>query len=398
MPVPGPTNNNNSSSTGGGGEGHAPKTKRKTSRHVKGNSYLDHNTQLLEAIGQGKPRSVRRLLDAKADPNYQAGPKRLSPLMLACEIKQEETRQSIIELLLGKGAAINLQDVSGQTVLMKALLDGLTTASTFLRVGVNVCLEDMDGNTALNYAAEMGHVEHMHTILQLGRKNHLNVDHQNLHGLTPLLLAAREGHLEAAKVLVEAGASLSKRDLEHFMTAQDWMKLSGCYSDHDLQFLVPSSKKKDFYRQERMKRGIKTLADYFPITNEGTESPNVFTMRKSDRGQAQATSAFQFPSLSSSITAEPQARSMFETSLPKKHSSSVPPHSNNQQRRGSISFPAVSSVKTDLYKSSYLSRRKSILSDGYHTGALAPISQAIPSTRKTDPSSAKKTKLPPISK
>lgn len=385
-----------------GGDGRAAaKTKKKASRRVKAaTSHLDQNSQLMEAIAQAKPRVVRRLLDSRADPNYQgAGPKMLSPLMLACEIKEEEARESIFELLLNKGADINLQDASRQTLLMKAIINGLPSVSKFLKLGADVRTEDIDGNIALSYAAEAGDAEWTHVLVREGkRKGGPHIDHQNLHGLTPLLLAAREGHLVAARVLVEGGASLSKRDLDHFMTALDWMKLTGCYPAQELEFLNPSSRKRDFYRRERMKKGIKTLADYLPTVEESgaPDSPNVFTMQ-----QPEAASAFQFPRLASHnvIAEEPPTKSMFDFSIPKKP---LITH-GSEMRRNSISFPTVSSVKTDLYKSSYLSRRKSLvlknsLSDGYHSGALAPISSTATTSSKHDIAPAKGKRLPPINK
>ena len=389
--------------------GHTGKAKKKHTRHSKAGSsttsHFDHNAQLLEAISQGKPRVVRRLLDSRADPNYQGGPKMMSPLMQACEIKEEAARESIIELLLSKGADVNLQDISGQTALMKAILNGIPEASRLIKLGADVQLEDVDGNIALNYAAEMGDAEWTHMLTREGKKKGVHIDHQNLHGLTPLLLAAREGHLVVAKVLVEGGASLSKRDLEHFMTALEWMKLTGCYSAHELEFLNPTSRKRNYYRRERMKKGIKTLADFLPSIEGGADSPNVFTMPQPQEA------AFLFPKLSnkavSSVTEEQQPlKSMFDFSLSKGHQqqSTASTHGNTQ-RRNSISFPAVSSVKTDLYTSSYLSRRKSMLlknsfSDGYHMGALAPISSSDPTPiyQQDSTAPAKTSRLPPINK
>lgn len=385
--------------------GSTGKAKKKTARHPKTcsttASHFDQNAQLLEAITQGKPRVVRRLLESKADPNYQGGPKMVSPLMQACEIKEETARESIIELLLSKGADINLQDTSGQTALMKAILNGIPEASKLIKLGADVRLEDADGNIALNYAAEIGDAEWTHMMVREGKKKGVHIDHQNLHGLTPLLLAAREGHLVVAKVLVEGGASLSKRDLEHFMTALEWMKLTGCYSAHELEFLNPSSKKRNFYRRERMKKGIKTLADFLPGIEGGADSPNVFSM------QQEQEAAFLFPKLASktvsSALEEQPLRSMFDISISKGHQQQSTVNTlSNARRRSSISFPAVSSVKTDLYTSSYLSRRKSMLlknslSDGYHEGALAPISSSAP-TQRDNTATAKTSRLPPINK
>jgi hypothetical protein len=387
----------------GSGEGNTVKTKKKVPRHSKTSSsttsHFDQNAQLLEAIGQGKSRVVRRLLDSRADPNYQGGPNKACPLMQACEIKDDAVRESIFELLLNKGADLNLQDVSGQTVLMKAILNGIPEVTRLIKLGADVRLEDIDGNLALNHAAEAGDTEWTHLLVREGKRKGAHIDHQNLQGNTPLLLATHEGHLAVAKVLVESGASASKRDLEHFMTPLEWMKLSGCYAAHELEFLGPSSKKKDFYRRERMKKGIKTLTDYLPtIEDSGPDSPNVFTLPQPDAFHG------QFPVLPGNTDAaeEPSLKSMFDVPTSQRQQQQQP-HSLLARRRSSISFPAVSKVKTDLYNSSYLSRRKSMLlknsmSEGYHSGALAPLGSAPP--KQTHPLSARErsSRLPPINK
>ena len=373
------------------------KVKKKGARHTKAapstTTHLDHNSQILEAIALGKPRVVRRLLDGRADPNYQGGANMSSPLMLACEIKDENAREVIIDMLLNKGADVNLQDAAGKTALIRAVLNDIPSFSKLLQHGADVGMVDIDGNSALSYAAELGDADMVQQLLREGKRRRLKlVDHQNLQGLTPLLLAAREGHLDTARVLVEEGASLSKRDLDRFMTAHDWMKLSGCFSLPELEFLTPSGKRKNHHRQERLKKGIKTLADYLPSLSEGgTNSPNVFTFQQEDS----LSNSFQFPSLQAAP--EPTMKSMFDVNIKSSKKQASPVSSKNVQRRHSVSFPSVSHVKKDLYSSSYLSRRKSILlknsqSDGFHTGALAPI--APPTTKREQMKNT--TKLPPI--
>lgn len=384
--------------------GESLRAKKKASRPKAAiTSQFDHNSQLLEAISQGKPlRVVRRLIESKADTNYQGGEHLASPLMLACEITEEDNREAILNLLLLKGADVNLQDSSGKTALMRAVWADVNTVGTLLKHGAKVDLADSDGNIALSHAAERGDVECVSILVQAGKKKRVNIDHQNLRSLTPLLLAAQEGHLEVAKVLVEGGASLSKRDLDHFMNAQEWMKLQGFFPDHELEFLSPSGKKKDFYRQERMRRGIKTLSDYLPTARkDGRSSPNVFTMQNQDT----STIKRQFPALhTTSSDSDIPSKSMFDLPLSKKQPSPAAASGHDKQRRSSISFPSVASVKTDLYKSSYLSKRNSLLhknsqSDGYHSGALVPIPGAQQLTNPPSRVTSKNTsRLPPINK
>ena len=400
MPVPG--------YDGGESESLDPiRTKKKASRREKapsGSSHLDHNPHLLEAIIQGKFRVVRRLLESKANPNYQGGENQVTPLMLACEISDDKAREAILEMLLKKGAEVNLQDMFGKTALMRAVLsDDVITVKTLLKNGAELNMQDKYGNIALSYAAKVGSEKCTRVLVMEGKRKSIDIDFQNLQGLTPLLIASQEGHLETAHLLVEDGASLNKRDLEHFMNAQDWMKLSGIYSTQDLEFLSPSGKKRNYYRQQRLKKGIKTLIDYFPHPDnlDGAESPNVFTIQRNEPPS-------QFPTLQEDSS--DTSKSMFDISACKKQTSplTVSLGLGEKKSSSSITFSSVSSVKTDLYKSSYLSKRQSLLqrnskSEGYHEGALAPIAtnRSVQLTTPTDNKelpSIKNARLPPIKK
>lgn len=394
-------------------------TKKKGGRHKAAgssqSSHLDLNPQLLDAVARSKVRVVRRLLlDPKVNPNYQGGEKQLTPLMLACEESDEDTRTVMLDLLLSKGVDVNLQDLWGQTALMKAVLaEDLTAVQMLLKHGADMKIADRDGNIALSYAVEVGDTECIEMLVKEGKKCGPNVDHQNLRGLTPLLIAAKDGNLEAARVLVKGGASLSKRDLEHFMNPLEWMKLCDCFSAEELDFLNPSGKKKNFYRQHRKKKGIKTLTDFFPTLEDGSNSPNVFSMQRNEL-PGNSRQSFQFPRLHGPDADQEdcaQAKSMFDIPRASSKKQITSPSLSSttttaclgDRRRRSISFQSVSSVKTDLYKSSYLTRRQSLLlknaqSEGYHSGALAPIATITDTQSNGDFPSSKTSRLPPIKK
>ena len=392
------------------GEG-AGKGKKKSHKQQARSSHLDVNSQLLEAVAQNRLRVVRRLLESGADPNYQGGSNNSSSLMLAIGVEGGGPGEATFSLLLHKGADVNLQDTQGRTALIHAVLAGQARAvEQLLESGVDASMTDQEGNSALSYAAmsRLGGSEGCVQLLALDKG--VNIDHQNLRGLTPLLLAAQAGNMEVARILVEAGASLSKRDLEHFMTAQDWMKKEGSYSDQQLDFLSPSRKRRTFYRQERIKKGIKTLSDFLPNIEDtgGTESPNVFTIRRCDASQPNTDHTPTFPSIQTQAKSSPAHRSMFDI-LSKKSEDSLPQdlQADKSKKNAAVHFSSVASVKMDLYKSPYLSKRQSLLhrnvrSEGYHTGALAPLTSpthAQPaSSKKTGKPNSKKTKLPPITK
>ncbi len=256
-----------------------------------------------------------------------------------------------------------------------------------LQCKCSVQLLDADGNNALYYAAIRGNDVLVRTLVGVFKRQGADIDQQNVQGLTPLLAACQEGHLEVARILVlEGGASPTIRDLDQFMTAEEWMKVSGFHSEDKLAFLSPSIQKKMLYRRQRQMKGIRTLTDYI-ATNElldGSKSPNVFSLRRNsiddnDRlpdltSSQPAKSMFgSLPGSGNSMFSVPQAVTKATRTPGYALGRPVPakPPSHNSKT-------AFFTTKSDLYSSSYLSRRKSFLSKNprggcYHSGALEPL-------------------------
>lgn len=61
---------------------------------------------------------------------------------------------------------------------------------------------DKEGNTALHWAADAGHVSIARSLVDAG----IDIDMQNRQGLTPLLMAVRGGNLNMVRALIAAGA------------------------------------------------------------------------------------------------------------------------------------------------------------------------------------------------
>jgi ankyrin repeat protein len=77
-------------------------------------------TPLQHAILQRQTAAARLLLDRGADPNRSAGPKMLSPLLLAAG----DTDPTILRLLLAHGADPTVEDDDGVTPLSRAVSAG----------------------------------------------------------------------------------------------------------------------------------------------------------------------------------------------------------------------------------------------------------------------------------
>ena len=384
---------------------HHHKKRKGASKHKTGvvvTSHSNPDLQLSEAVVQGKSRVVKRLLDSRANPNH-ANEVGQTPLMLACFIQDDESRKTILQLLLRKGADVNIQDFRGMTVLMSAIqVEDMDTTQFIMSHGCNVQLVDGDGNNALSYASALGNEQLVQALVRVFKRQRASIDHQNHQGLTPLLIACQEGHLEVARILVnEGGASPTIRDLDHFMNAQEWMSMSGFFAEEQLAFLSPSGLKRSYYRKQRQLKGIRTLHDCVLSHDhlEGNESPNVFSLRRRSLEEKQTHLPDLATTNSSSTTrhrsshrqsvdgpksmfGEASGKSMFDVPMVSK----TPGYALGcpiPQKQSSHSKTPFQTVKSDLYSSSYLTRRKSFLSRNprsglYHSGALDPLDDIQP--------------------
>ena len=103
------------------------------------------------------------LLDYSAQVDFQASHVGLTALMVA----STHGRYEISELLLERGAQVNLQDSQGRSALMYAVVkderipdkDAVGQARLLLQHGANPQLEDREGNTALAFAVDRGDKE-----------------------------------------------------------------------------------------------------------------------------------------------------------------------------------------------------------------------------------------------
>ena len=333
-------------------------------------------TQLLEAVRLEKPRIVKRLLDNKISCSVtnEYGE---SPLHLACSAAGEETRGKMASQLLSYGCDVNAVDRDGRTALMRAVERGDgDLVRLLLENQSDAGVEDSQGDTVLVYAARGGKADIVRRLVREARRSKRDIDHKNMRGLTALLVAAREGHVDASRILAEDGnASLTVRDLDNFMTAEEWLLDAG-YSEDEASFLSPKTRR-------RHRRGVKTLSEYIAEekethTNGGVGKSGPIPSVLGERGRI---GTLHFTSQSYPSEQQRKSSSMFDFppaggAMRKKSSSSQNLFSLNQSRARGSDIPTH---KHGLFNSPYLARKNSFVSPNrtsqYFTeGALEPIS------------------------
>lgn len=112
----------------------------------------------------------------------------------------------LLEELL-KDSDINTVNSSKETLLHVAAENGhLSIAELLIQKGARLDLQNDAGHTALHRAASRGHTELMKTLVKAGAPIHT----LDLKGKTPIHLAAENRHLKSVKLLVEEEARQSE--------------------------------------------------------------------------------------------------------------------------------------------------------------------------------------------
>jgi len=189
---------------------------------------VDGSTPLLYAAHAADAATVRALLGAGADPNL-ANRYGVAPLHEAALVGDVD----LVHALLDKGAEVDRALPEGETPLMLASRTGGAAAVRLLiERGANVnVLERWQGQTPLMYAAAYDRAEVARALIAAGADVNaktplsdlpkrlpaarFNVEFP-LGGMTPVLLAARQGAVHALAVLIEAHANIDTATPEGF--------------------------------------------------------------------------------------------------------------------------------------------------------------------------------------
>ena len=137
-----------------------------------------------------------------------------SPLMMA----SDKGHTDVVQLLLERGAQVDLQNNVGLTALIWASDKGHTDiVKLLLERGAQIDLQNNDEWTALMMASSCGQTEIVKLLLERGAQ----VDLQDNVGQTVLIEASDTGQTEIVKLLLERGAQIDLQD-NFGLTALMW--------------------------------------------------------------------------------------------------------------------------------------------------------------------------------
>ncbi len=176
-----------------------------------GNGNLEGMSMLILALSSKHYDVAEFLIENGADVNYKRQSKsRPDPEKGQTPMWWAATNGSteLIELLLQKGADINISDSHGSTPLCTAASSGKhTTVKLLLENGADIHAMIYDNRKAINLAANIGCSESVKLLIEAGN----NPDYCGSSGYTPLMLAAENGNQELIKVLLEKKADVNAK-------------------------------------------------------------------------------------------------------------------------------------------------------------------------------------------
>jgi len=163
---------------------------------------VSHSTTLMRALDCDDASVVRRLLTDRVSLETR-NPYNLTPLMLA----SLKNNAQIVRMLLLSEVDIEAEDSNGWTALQLASEQGYTEVMRPL-ILARAHVDTVRGPSALALAAGRGHVEAVGVLLNAKA----SLDRKDAAGWTPLMYAVMNGHNDIVKLLIDSTVDI---DLEN---------------------------------------------------------------------------------------------------------------------------------------------------------------------------------------
>ena len=182
---------------------------------------FDRNALIL-AAKKNNLDVMETLLNSSKYGNYIINPDKVNkiketPLMITVVNNNSKKHEKIINLLLVRGARVDLVDIEGETALMMAVINGtVSVVKLLLDKEAAVDLADNEGETALMKAVRIGNVSVVKLLLDKGADVDL-VDIDEKNPMTALIMAEIIGDVSVVKLLLHHVGKLfldNKADIE----------------------------------------------------------------------------------------------------------------------------------------------------------------------------------------
>jgi Ca-activated chloride channel homolog len=177
--------------------------------------YADTVTEAIKAVAKNDYITIKKMLDDGLDPNLKGqGSKQAGLLNTACS----RGHIKIVQLLLSKGADVNLAGNQDRTPIMRAAGHAKTIdiLKILIAKGADIQAIDEHGvsvldNAVLGVVSRQTSMESLKFLVDQGLDVNKSTQKGKTAGYTALMVAARSNHIELAKYLISKGANVNAK-------------------------------------------------------------------------------------------------------------------------------------------------------------------------------------------
>ncbi len=177
--------------------------------------YADTVTDAIKAVAKNDYATIKKMLDDGLDPNLKGkGSVQAGLLNTACN----RGRVKIVQLLLSRGADVNLAGNQGRTPMMRAAGHAKTLEILKILIKKDADIQEVDDNgvsvfdnAVLGVVSRQTSMESLKFLVDQGLDVNRSTQKGKTAGYTALMVAARSNHIELAIYLISKGADVNAK-------------------------------------------------------------------------------------------------------------------------------------------------------------------------------------------
>ncbi len=224
--------------------------------------YADTVTEAIQAVAKNDYATIKNMLDNGLDPNLKdEGSARAGLLNTACN----RGRIKIVQLLLSRGADVNLAGNQGRTPMMRAAGHAETLDILRILIKKNADIQAVDDhgisvfdNAVLGVVSRQTSMESFMFLVDQGLDVNKSTQKGETAGYTALMTATRSNHIELAKYLIYKGANINAKAAKgdtplSIATEEKYEEMSALLKKHGATAAIKEKPEQEKPEQEKLK-------------------------------------------------------------------------------------------------------------------------------------------------